>query len=72
MSLKGVVGYSKSHVTDLSLPGQSIFANTVTGNVYDNYDYDIWSYELSNRSRFSTGMVQHELTLAAQGVDNTR
>src|SRR5262249_27613806 len=72
ISLKGVLGYSKPHVNDLCLPGQCVFANTFTGKVNDNYNYDIWSYELSNRSRFATGMVQHELTLAAQGVDNTR
>jgi hemoglobin/transferrin/lactoferrin receptor protein len=72
VAVRGVLGYSKTHVNDLIKPGDSIFANAFTGNVNDDYDYDIWSYELSNRSRFATGMVQHELTLAAQGLDNQR
>jgi hemoglobin/transferrin/lactoferrin receptor protein len=72
LALRGVFGYSNTYVDDLHLPGQSIFANSFTGQVNDEYRYDIWSYELSNRSRFATGAVRHELTLAAQGVDNTR
>jgi hemoglobin/transferrin/lactoferrin receptor protein len=72
IALRGVLGHSQTHVHDLSRPGDSIFANAITGDVNDNYDYDIWSYELSNRSRFSTGKLGHELTLALQGVDNSR
>lgn len=74
VALRGTLGYSQTHIKDVCRPGQCS-ASPATGrdgNVTDEYDYDIWSYDLRNSSRFATGQVQHELTVAAQGVDNTR
>lgn len=66
------LGRSVSHVNDLSLPGQTVFATAFSGNVNDDYDYDVTSADVRNRARFAWGPVGHELTLAAQSVRNIR
>jgi len=68
----GVIGRSLTNVNDLSKPGESIFANAITGNVNDYYAYDVVTVDLKNTSRPRTGSVASELTIGLQGISNQR
>lgn len=72
IDLTGVVGRSLTDVNDLSKPGQSIFANAITGDVNDYYAFDVWTLDLRNTSRFRTGRIANEITVSLQGVTNER
>jgi len=74
IDLSATLGRSVSHVNDLSRPDASPppFANAVTGQVNDDYDYDVTSLDVRNRARFDWGPVGNELILAVQSVRNLR
>lgn len=68
----GTAGQSTTQVKDLHRPGQSLFANNITGNLNDSFDYDVTTLDLKNTARFRTGAVSNELVTSIQGVRNAR
>jgi len=66
------VGQSTTKLTDLHRPGQTIFANAITGNLVDSFAYDVATAEVKNASRWRTGAFGHEFIGLVQHVRNTR
>jgi len=72
IDLIGTVGRSRIEVFDLHRPGQSQFANAITGNLRDTFDYDVTTLDLRNTSRWRTGAVSHQTTALLQAIRNAR
>ena len=72
LDFAGTVGRSTTQVKDLHRPGQSLFANSITGNLNDTFGYDVSTVDLKNTARFRTGPLSNELALSLQGVRNSR
>lgn len=72
IDLLGTVGYAKTQVHDLSKPGQSLFANVITGDVNDDYDYDIYTVDAANVARLPWVLDGLTITTGAQYVHNER
>jgi hemoglobin/transferrin/lactoferrin receptor protein len=72
VNLLATVGASRTHLVDLMRPGDTPFANAVTGNVTDTYDYRNQNIDLANTSRIDGLPFDLELVLGAQWLDNRR
>jgi hemoglobin/transferrin/lactoferrin receptor protein len=72
IDLTAIVGRAITHVNDFSRPGQSFAANAITGNVTQDFRYDVLTVDVKNAARFATHRVRHELVTTAQFVDNAR
>jgi len=72
LDLTATVGQSTTKLTDLHRPGQTIFANAITGNLVDRFAYDVTTAEVKNAARWRTGAFGHEFVTLIQHVRNTR
>lgn len=65
-------GYTNTKVEDEHLPGESLFANDVTGIVNDTYDYDSHAFRLENRLVPTWPLGSLTLWLGADGLWSER
>lgn len=72
VDLVATVGRSTTSLVDLHHPGRTIFSNAITGNLVDNFDYEVTTAEVKNTARWRTGAFGHEFVTLLQYVRNTR
>lgn len=72
IDVTAVAGLSQTRVTDLCRPGTCLFANPITGDVLDTFDFDGTTLDARNAARIDTGAVVHAVTIGAQYVRNRR
>ncbi|MCU0868262.1 MAG: TonB-dependent receptor [Burkholderiales bacterium] len=72
IDLTAIVGRAITHVNDFSRPGQSFAANAFTGDVTQDFRFDVLTADVKNTARFAIGHVRHELVTTVQFIDNAR
>ncbi|MFT3802093.1 MAG: TonB-dependent receptor [Burkholderiaceae bacterium] len=87
IKLRGTIAHEATKLNNLMLTGAGESTFTVpcattpcvwspyggaTGSMHDYWNYDIWSAELFNESRYAWGSVDGVLTLGLQAVRNRR
>lgn len=72
LSLKLAVGEARTSLLDRHTPGRSLFANVVTGEVTDHYDYTNRNVDLSNTSTLNLGELPITVLVGAQWTESVR
>lgn len=72
VNLRLAAGTSSTQLEDVMQPGQTPFANAITGTVTDDYDYTNRSIDLSNTSRIDGLPFDLDILAGLQWLDTRR
>lgn len=72
VNLRATLGASKTALVDLLRPGDTPFANAMSGNVTDDYDYRNKNVDIANTSRIEGLPFDLEVLVGAQWQENKR